>query len=45
VVRGFSVRMLIENDPEHFSRLLGVWRTIVRQHIESLVPKPARKRT
>jgi AcrR family transcriptional regulator len=45
VVRGFSVRMLIENDPEHFSRLLGVWRTIVRQHIESLVPKRARKRT
>ncbi|MGY3442537.1 AcrR family transcriptional regulator [Bradyrhizobium sp. USDA 4473] len=45
VVRGFSVRMLIENDPEHFSRLLGVWRQIVRQHIENSMPKQSRKRT
>ncbi|WP_283843067.1 TetR/AcrR family transcriptional regulator [Bradyrhizobium sp. Ce-3] len=45
VVRGFSVRMLIENDPERFSRLLAVWRKIVRQHIEDSLPKPSRKRT
>ena len=45
VVRGFSVRMLIENDPEHFSRLLGVWRRIIRQHIEDSMPKQSRKRT
>jgi AcrR family transcriptional regulator len=45
VVRGFSVRMLIENDPEHFARLLAVWRTIVRQYIDSSMSKPARKRT
>ncbi|WP_375788714.1 TetR/AcrR family transcriptional regulator [Bradyrhizobium sp. Pha-3] len=44
VVRGFSVRMLIENDPEHFSRLLAVWRKIVRQHIEDSIPKQSRKR-
>jgi hypothetical protein len=35
VVRGFSVRMLIENDPEQFARLLKVWRDIIRQHIAS----------
>jgi AcrR family transcriptional regulator len=45
VVRGFSVRMLIENDPEHFSRLLGVWRKIIRQHIEDSLPRQPRKRT
>ncbi len=45
VVRGFSVRMLIENDPEHFSRLLGVWRKIIRQHIDDSMPKPSRNRT
>ncbi|MDB5609485.1 MAG: Transcriptional regulator, TetR family [Bradyrhizobium sp.] len=33
VVRGFSVRMLIEKDPEQFARLLKVWRDIIRQHI------------
>jgi AcrR family transcriptional regulator len=45
VVRGFSVRMLIEHDPERFSRLLEVWRKIVRQHIEDSLPKQSRKRT
>lgn len=45
VVRGFSVRTLIENDPEHFSRLLEVWRKIVRHYIESSVPKASTKRT
>jgi len=44
VVRGFSVRMLIENDPEHFSRLLEVWRKIIRRHIQDFTPKQARKR-
>lgn len=33
VVRGFSVRMLIERDPEQFTRLLKVWRDIIRQHV------------
>lgn len=45
VVRGFSVRMLIENDPEHFSRLLEVWRKIIRKHIQDSTPKRTRKRT
>ncbi|MBR0899029.1 TetR/AcrR family transcriptional regulator [Bradyrhizobium tropiciagri] len=45
VVRGFSVRMLIENDPEHFSRLLELWRKIIRQHIQDSTPSPTRKRT
>ena len=44
VVRGFSVRMLIENDPEHFSRLLEVWRKIIRQHIQDFKPTRTRKR-
>jgi len=37
VVRGFSVRTLIENDPEQFSRLLKVWRDIIRLHIASSI--------
>ena len=45
VVRGFSVRMLIENDPEHFSRLLEVWRKIIRQHIQASTPRQTRTRT
>lgn len=32
-VRGFSVRMLIEKDPEQFIRLMNVWREIIRQHL------------
>jgi AcrR family transcriptional regulator len=44
VVRGFSVRMLIEKDPERFARLLDVWRNIVRQHIAAALPKRSRKR-
>lgn len=44
VVRGFSVRTLIESDPERFSRLLGVWSKIVRQHINESTPKQSRKR-
>jgi AcrR family transcriptional regulator len=37
VVRGFSVRMLIENDPDQFTRLLKVWRDIIRQHVASSI--------
>jgi AcrR family transcriptional regulator len=44
VVRGFSVRMLIEKDPEQFTRLLAVWRNIIRQHIAAALPKKSRKR-
>jgi AcrR family transcriptional regulator len=44
VVRGFSVRLLIEKDPERFARLLAVWRNIIRQHIAASVPKKSRKR-
>jgi len=45
VVRGFSVRTLLENDPEQFTRLMGVWRTIVGQHIAASIPKQSRNRT
>ena len=44
VVRGFSVRLLIERDPERFARLLGVWRNIIRQHLVASLPKKTRKR-
>jgi AcrR family transcriptional regulator len=44
VVRGFSVRMLIEKDPERFARLLAVWRSIIRQHIAASLPKKPRGR-
>ena len=44
VVRGFSVRMLLENDPKQFSRLLEVWRKIIRQHIRGSRPTQTRKR-
>lgn len=43
VVRGFSVRTLLENDPEQFTRLMGVWRTIVGQHMAASAR--SRKRT
>jgi AcrR family transcriptional regulator len=43
-VRGFSVRMLIENDPAHFTRLMNVWREIIRQHLAaSLSGKPRKQ--
>jgi AcrR family transcriptional regulator len=43
VVRGFSVRMLIEKDVEQFIRLLKIWRDIIHQHIKSSMPdKPGR---
>jgi AcrR family transcriptional regulator len=42
-VRGFSVRMLIENDPEQFTRLMNVWRGIVRQHLAAAIPGKLRK--
>ena len=45
VVRGFSVRMLLEKDPERFARLLGIWRNIIRQHIVASLPKHSGKRT
>ena len=44
VVRGFSVRMLIEKDPDRFARLLAVWRDIIRQHIAASLPKKHRGR-
>jgi len=37
-VRGFSVRMLIENDPEQFTRLMNVWRGIIHQHLATAIP-------
>lgn len=37
-VRGFSVRMLIENDPEQFTRLMNVWRGIIHQHLAAAIP-------
>jgi AcrR family transcriptional regulator len=44
-VRGFSVRTLIEDDPEQFKRLMNVWRTIVGQHIAASISRQSRKRT
>jgi hypothetical protein len=43
-VRGFSVRMLIENDPEQFARLMNVWRDIIHQHLAASIPGKPRKR-
>jgi AcrR family transcriptional regulator len=43
-VRGFSVRMLIENDPEQFARLMNVWRDIIHRHLAASVPSKPRKR-
>jgi AcrR family transcriptional regulator len=43
-VRGFSVRMLIENDPAQFTRLMNVWREIISQHLAaSLSAKPRKQ--
>jgi AcrR family transcriptional regulator len=43
-VRGFSVRLLIENDPEQFTRLMKVWRDIIHQHLAAAIPgKPRRQ--
>ena len=43
-VRGFSVRMLIENDPQQFARLMNVWRDIIHQHLAASIPGKPRKR-
>jgi AcrR family transcriptional regulator len=45
VVRGFSVRMLMEKDTRKFPRLLSVWRKIVREHVAASIPKKTEKRT
>lgn len=37
-VRGFSVRMLIENDREQFTRLMNVWRDIIHRHLAASIP-------
>jgi AcrR family transcriptional regulator len=42
-VRGFSVRMLIENDPEQFTRLMDVWRGIIHQYLAVTIPGKLRK--
>ena len=42
-VRGFSVRMLIEKDPEQFTRLMNVWRNIIHQHLAASIPGKSRK--
>ncbi|MEH2549678.1 AcrR family transcriptional regulator [Bradyrhizobium sp. AZCC 2262] len=42
-VRGFSVRRLIEDDPEQFSRLMNVWRDIIRQHLAASIPGKSRR--
>src|ERR1700719_1006548 len=43
-VRGFSVRMLIENDPAQFTRLMHVWRDIIHQHLAMAIPGKPRQR-
>ena len=42
-VRGFSVRMLIEKDPDQFMRLMIVWRDIIRQHLATALSAEPRK--
>jgi hypothetical protein len=42
-VRGFSVRRLIEDDPAQFTRLMNVWRDIIRQHLAAAIPGRSRK--
>ncbi len=34
LVRGLAVRMLWQNEPERFDRLLGLWRKIVESYVE-----------
>jgi AcrR family transcriptional regulator len=34
LVRGLAVRMLWQNEPERFDRLLGLWRTIVEGYVK-----------
>lgn len=33
LVRGLAVRMLWQNEPEHFDRLLALWRKIIEGHV------------
>jgi AcrR family transcriptional regulator len=42
-VRGFSVRLLIENDPKQFTRLMDVWRGIIHQHLAASIPGKLRR--
>jgi AcrR family transcriptional regulator len=42
-VRGFSVRLLIENDPEQFTRLMNVWRDIIHQHLAAHMAGKSRR--
>ena len=44
VVRGYSVRILIEKDIEQFNRLLKVWRDIVRQYLKTTVVNDQKNR-
>lgn len=44
VVRGYSVRILIEKDIEQFNRLLKVWRDIVRQYLKTSVMNDQKSR-
>src|SRR5437868_2983098 len=37
-VRGFSVRTLIENDRQQFTRLMNVWRDIIHGHLAASIP-------
>ena len=44
VVRGYSVRMLLERDPAPFNRLLSLWHGIIRQHLKSAMATDSTKR-
>ena len=33
LVRGLTVRMLWQNEPERFERMLALWRTIVESYV------------
>ena len=44
VVRGFSVRMLLQRDPEQFSHLLKLWHSILRHYLDSELAPSSKKR-
>jgi hypothetical protein len=37
------VRLLIENDPEQFTRLMNVWRDIIHQHLAAHMAGKSRR--
>lgn len=38
IVRGFAVRRLIQDDRKRFADLMGVWKTMVTDHVRPMLP-------